>query len=183
LAYKGNFVPTKDVVQAAELASQARPFGKLHVAKDIDSSSGPAASIATFGKGHIAATYFSFSRGYLNQRSAEMRAFLNDLVHQLFPNPSVVVEGCSDVDVCVNRLQGKLAINLVNTSGPHWDTAKPLIDAIAPVGPLTMTLQAERRPATVRLEPGGEPLAFEYQNGAVRLAVPRVDIHRVVVAE
>ena len=112
-----------------------------------------------------------------------MRAFLSDLVRQLFPGPLVEVKGSAEVDVSVNRLAGKLAINLVNTSGPHWDTQKPLIASIPPVGPLEMTVRVERKPAKIRLEPGGETLAFKYRDGAAHLTVPRLEIHRVVVVE
>jgi hypothetical protein len=135
------------------------------------------------GKGKIAATYFSFSRGYLNQRSPQMRAFLNDLARQLFPQPMVEVKGSPDVDVSINRLQGKLVINLVNTSGPHWDTKKPLIDSIAPVGPLEIVIRASAKPAKITLQPEGQPLAFAYQDGVAQLTVPRLEIHSIVVVE
>ena len=94
--------------------------------------------MARLGQGKIAATYFSFSQGYLSDRSATTRAFLNDLARQLFPDPLVEVTGSSDVDVSVNRIGGRLAVNLVNTAGPHADANTPIIDSIPPVGPLTL---------------------------------------------
>ena len=121
--------------------------GRLHAADDAGSPFQPAASITPFGKGKLAATYFSFSRGYLSNRSPKARAFLNELVRKLFPSPLVEVEGSADVNVTVNGHRGKLAINLVNSSGPHWDTAKPLMDAIPAIGPLEITIRREKKPA------------------------------------
>ena len=40
-------------------------------------------------------------------------------VEGFFPEPIVEIEGLHNVDVVINKIDGKLAINLVNTSGPH----------------------------------------------------------------
>jgi len=85
--------------------------------------------------------------------------------------------------VSVNRLHGKLAINLVNTSGPHWDKDKPLIDSIEPIGSLEVAVRATPKPAKAILQPQGQPLAFEYRDGVARLTVPRLEIHSIIVLE
>ena len=95
----------------------------------------------------------------------------------------VEVKGSADVDVCVNRLHGKLTVNLVNISGPHWDTKKPLMESIEPVGPLEIAIRAPTKPARVTLQPEGQALAFEYREGVARLAVPRLEIHSILVIE
>jgi hypothetical protein len=135
------------------------------------------------GGGQIAATYFSFSRGYLENRSPVMRSFLNNLVRQLFPNPLVQVDGSSTVDVSVNRLSGKLAIHLVNTSGTHWDRKNPLITTIPSVGPIEVTIRTPKRPARVILQPGNQPLAFTYSRKLTRVTVPGLDIHSILIIE
>jgi hypothetical protein len=176
-------VPTRDQTRTARLESKAQPVGQLHAANDVNSAAQPAASITHLGQGRIAATYFSFSRGYLNQRSPQMRSFLNDLVRQLFPRPMVEVKGSPDVDVSVNRLRGKLAINLINSSGPHWDQQKPVFDSISPVGPLEIAIRTTTKPAKITLQPEDQALVFEYRDGVARLTVPRLEIHSVIVVE
>jgi hypothetical protein len=183
LAYEGSLCATQDTTQTAVLGSNARGFGQLHVANEANSASEAAASITPLGKGKIGATYFSFSRGYLANRSPQARAFLNDLVQQLFPTPLVDVKGSSDVDVSVNRLDGKLTVHLVNTSGAHWDRDNPLFDSIAPVGPLQVTVRGQNKPAKVTLEPGAQPVAFEYRAGEIRLTVPSLEIHTVIAVQ
>jgi len=54
------------------------------------------------------------------------RRFLNSLVRQVFPKPLVEVTGSAAVDVVVNRVNGELAVNLVNTAGPHADKQVPV---------------------------------------------------------
>jgi len=183
LATEGMLIPTRDLTQHARLDSSARAFGQLHLSNDPNSATQPAASITLLGKGKIAATYFSFSRGYLSNRSPNMRSFLNDLVRNLFPSPMVEVVGSSDVDVSVNRLQGKLAINLVNTAGPHWDRENPLFESIPPVGPLRITIRGQSNPTKIMLEPGAQALPFQDHDNEIHLTVDRLAVHRVVVVE
>lgn len=174
--------PTRAVRLDGE-GSRARPFGVLHAEDDVRSPGRPAASIAPLGRGRIAATYFSFSRGYLSARSETARAFLNDLARELFPEPLVEVKGSPDVDVAVQRIGGRLAVNLLNTAGPHADTRSPLHDSIPPVGPLEVAVRTQKRPERVIVEPGGEPIAFEHRDGVARLTLPRLEIHCVIVIE
>jgi hypothetical protein len=176
-------VPTRDVTQTPTLAAPAKAHGRLHAANDGGSAAQPAASITPLGRGTLAATYFSFSRGYLQERSPKMRGFLNDLVRQLVPKPMIEVKGSSTVDVTVNRLRGKLAIHLVNTSGAHWDTNKPLIDALEPAGPLELAIRLPAKPGRITLQPEGQSLAFEYRDSLARLTVPRLEVHSIVVIE
>ena len=182
LAHDGKLTPTKDQTQLAKLG-KARAFGQIHATADRNSAAQPAASIAALGQGKIAATFFCLSRGYVSDRSETARAFLGGLVRELFPRPLVQVKGSSDVDVSVNRLNGRLAINLVNTAGPHADVNSPIFDSIPQVGPLELRVRVDRKPAPILLEPGGQPLAFAYGNGEARLTLPSLGIHSIILVE
>ncbi len=141
----------------------------------------PAATITEFGQGKIAVVPFAFGQRYATAPSESSRRFLNDLVRQLFPKPIVEVKGSPNADVVVNRLGGKLAVNLVNTAGPHRQ--EPILDSIPPIGPLDVTIRRTAKPARVRLEPAGVSLPFEHRDGEIHLVVPRVDIHEVILVE
>ena len=181
LAHHDAFVATQGRAQAVKLGSSARGFGQLHLTNDLNSTAQPAASIAALGKGKIAATYFSIASGYLANHSPVTRQFLAALAGQLFPQPTVEIKGSPDVDVILARKQGKLLVNLVNTSGPH--VQEPVIESIPPVGPLSVTIRQAAKPAKVTLEPAGRPLDFEYRDGAIQVTVPRIEIHEVIVVE
>ncbi|MBI5388701.1 MAG: hypothetical protein HZA90_28905 [Verrucomicrobia bacterium] len=181
LAHNAALAPIKGLFQAVKLGAQATAFGKLQATGDANSASQPAASLAPLGKGKIAAVYFSLGQSYPGARSVVVRQFTRDLVRQLFPKPRVEVSGSSDVDVSLARNHGKLLVNLVNTSGPHQ--TEPIVESIAPVGPLDITIRTQTKPARLTLEPGGQVLAFDYRDGEARTTVPRVEIHSVVVVE
>jgi hypothetical protein len=181
LAHGSAFAPTKGLSQSVKLIGANQPFGALHARADAGSPSSPAASIARLGQGKIAAIYFSLGESYPAGRSDVLRRFAAELTRQLVPQPLVEVHGSPDVDVSVARNHGKLLVNLVNTSGPH--PTEPILESIAPVGPLAINLRCPTKPAKITLEPGAEPLPFDYRDGQAKLTVPRVDIHRVIVVE
>jgi hypothetical protein len=169
--------------QAAQLGATAKPFGQIRIGTDPNGPAQPAASIAPLGQGRIAATYCTFGQGYLRTRDPKARQFLDGLVRELFPNPLVEVKGSHDVDVVVGRSGEKLAVNLVNTAGPHADKMRPILDSIPPVGPLQIAIRVVKKPARVTLEPGAQPMPFEYVGGRVRLTLPKLEIHSILVVE
>ena len=179
LAYQGGQAQTKGFAQGVKLGEGVEPFGTLRASPAAAAT--PAASITTLGKGTIAAIYADLGQSYNGVRDAAVRGFLSDLTRRLFPMPMVEVKGSKDVDVCLMRKQGQLRVNLVNTSGPH-QTA-PIQETIQPVGPLAVTLRLPSKPAKLTLEPGAQPLAFEYRDGEAKLTVSSLDIHRVIVVE
>jgi beta-galactosidase GanA len=182
LEHAGVVTPTKDAVRDVALKT-ARRFGQLRSSPEGGAEVQPAASIAELGRGKIAATYFCFSRGYLADRSAAARAFLKDLSRQLFPRPMVEIAGTEDVDVSVMRRNRRLAVHLVNTAGPHADANLPQFDAIPEVGPVEVRIRLSQKPARVSLEPDGGALPFAYADGEVRLTLPELAIHAVVVVD
>lgn len=118
---------------------------------------------------------------YGNPDSAT-RDFTGSVLDKLFSDPIVRVTGSHDVDVSLMRTtKGALAVHLVNTSGPHRTAG--IIDRIAPVGPLDISIRVEKEPKRVRLVPGDRTVAFEFKNGRIRLKLDQLEIHDIVVVE
>ena len=143
----------------------------------------PAASIAPYGKGKIAAAYFNLGQSYCDARTHIPREFVNSLVRQLFPHPIVEVSGSHYVDVAVNRIDGRLAINLVNTAGPHNNKNIRTFDEVPRLGPLTIKIRSAKRPAKVTLQPQSKRLDYEYSDGQIKLTLPRLDIYEIIIVE
>ena len=179
LSYKGAAAQTKGFVQQVKFGAGVELIGTLQATNSTVAR--PAASIANLGRGRIAATYVDLGQSYASTRNTVIREFVNDLTGRLFPKPMVEVKGSADVDVCLMRKDGKLLVNLINTSGPH-QTA-PIHEKIEPVGPLAVTIRQTRKPGKVTLEPEGKRVKFEYRDGEIKLTVPQVEIHSIVVVE
>ena len=171
----------KTTSQHVKLPPNAKEFGYLQSGSGTEAVTTPAASITRVGKGSIAATYFTFSRNYQDTQDSTARRFLEDLVHEVFPAPLVEVAGSNDVEVVVNRKGKKLSINLINTAGPH--RTEPIIDTIPEVGPLAITIRQKAKASRLHLEPSGQSLSFEQKDGIIRVVVPKLAIHEVLVVE
>ncbi|HAU38624.1 MAG TPA: hypothetical protein DCX07_13030 [Phycisphaerales bacterium] len=173
----------RTTAQVARLGRGAREFGKQYPANEIADALGPAASIAKCGNGYIAATYMNLGERYLHARTCGARDWLAALVRELMPRPIVEVRGSHQVDVQVNRVAGRLAVNLVNTSGPHGDRNVHVFDHVPPVGPLEIVLRPGRRPTRITRQPAGRKMRFTWSAGEARLTLPKLEIHEVIWVE
>ena len=183
LEYNGWLASIRSLYQKVELGNGVQPFGKLYSNNDIYGSAETAASISTYGKGRIAAIYLNMGERYNDGASSVSRDFLNALVRELFPEPVVEVTGSHFVDVTVNRIRGRLAVNLVNTSGPHDNPNIKVFDEILPVGPLQISIIRAEKPNRVILEPAGKEMLYDYKNGRIQLTLPKLEIHDIIVVE
>lgn len=111
------------------------------------------------------------------------RGFINALVKKLFPDPKVEVSGSEIVLVTVNQLENKLAVNLINMSGPHADTRVSRYDNIPSIGPLDVKIKTDKKPSKVMLQPRSHPMKYSYSNGILTTKINKVDIHSILVVE
>ena len=183
LEYNGWLASIRSLYQKVEIKNGVQPFGKLYSDNDLSGPAEIAASINTYGKGRIAATYLNLGERYNDGASTVSRDFLNALVRELFPEPIVEVTGSHFVDVTVNRIHGKLTVNLVNTSGPHDNPNIKVFDEISPVGPLQISIMSAKKPERVMLEPAGKEMSYDYKNGKIELTLSKLEIHDIIVVE
>jgi hypothetical protein len=183
VAHRDRLGATIGLFQEATLGATARPFGALHERDDFNSPKAPAAVVTPCGRGVIAAVLINLGERYRKARNSVVRDFLGAVAGRLFPHPLVTVGGSHFVDVVVTRSHGNLTVNLVNTAGPHHDPGVHVYDEVPPIGPLSIRIRTNGRPARIVRHPGGEPLPFTYAAGAVRLTLPRLEIHEVLVIE
>ena len=183
LEHNGWIAGVRSLYQKVELDDGVKPFGRIYQNNDLNTPYETAASIKNFGKGKIAAIYLNLGQRYYDSATSVSRDFLNSLVRELFPEPLVEVSGSHYVDVSVNRINGKLAVNLVNTSGPHSNDNVIVFDDIPSLGPLNVSIRSEEKPEKVILQPDGEELYYNYLNGKIVLTLPKLGIHDIIVVE
>jgi hypothetical protein len=158
-------------------------FGGLHDRDDITTSSSPAATITPVGRGQLAIVWLNLGERYVNGRTLVAKDFLAALVRTLFPAPIVTVSGSHLIDVTVTQLDGRLHVHLVNTSGPHEDKNVYAFEEIPAVGPIEIELRLPEPPSRVTRQPAGLEVPFETKGGVIRLVVPSLAIHEVLVME
>ena len=183
LSHNSNTAALIARTQSVSLKPGTRSVGGLHTENDPESPATPAGSIRKLGLGLIAGLYVDPGPRYRTAATPSLRMFLSAIVHQLFPNPLVEVRGSPCVDVTATRVNGQLAIHLVNTAGPHADRTVCIHDAIPPVGPLAITLHLPRKPKNIRLEPAGKNLRVTWRNRTATVTLPRLLIHDILVVD
>jgi hypothetical protein len=183
LEHGGRLARLKAAHADIQFKKSVQTFGRWYPSNNTTLPSSHAASITTYGKGKIAATYFNVGQRYLESTTTVVRDFMHALVHELFPEPLATVTGSHLVDVTINRSHGKLAINLVNTAGPHADDKIHVFDEIPVVGPLTITIRSEEQPQRITSQPSSTELPFIWSDGKATLTLPRLEIHEIVVVE
>ncbi len=163
-----------------QTAPGTRVLARWHEEDDLESPSHPVAVSRKLGRGEIIGLAVNFGERYRHQRTAQARMFLGALVKRLFPNPTVKVGGSHEVDIVLMKKEGKLLVNLLNTSGPHDNRACYTFDEIAPLGPLQVEIQTAKRPKRILLQPEGRSLPFRWSRGKTSLVLPRLEIHSVI---
>lgn len=169
--------------QPVELGPHVRGAGTLYAEQDYSFPSIPAASITPYGKGQIAAVYFDYGTKYCQLPMSVARDYMAGLVRELFPAPRVEVTGSHGVDVVVNARGEQLLVNLINTSGPQGTRTSPVFDTIPPIGPLTVTVNDNRSPRKVTLQPGNRKVKHTFKKDRLTLTVPELAVHDIVVID
>jgi len=182
IEHGGHLAGLNTLYQAVELEG-AQAFGRLYKDNDFKGETEVPATIVRYGKGRIAAVYFSFGQRYLDAATAVARDYLASLVRELFAEPIVEVAGSHYVDVTANRIDGKLTINIVNTAGPHADDKVRIFDDIPQVGPLTVTIRTPKKPNKVTLQPANRVLNYNYSAGKITLTLGHLAIHDIIVVQ
>ena len=113
--------------------------------------------------------------------SDSIRARVNVLVNELFPEPLVEVLSSPFVDVSLRKLNGTLQVHLVNTSGDHRNT--PIIDSIDPVTDIEVALRLPDKPSRIVCQPEGKELRFKYKGGKAIFKVPSLEIYSIIEVE
>jgi hypothetical protein len=137
--------------------------------------------VRKIGNGKVAFLPHAIGLDYAAGGDESLRNRVNEIVRTLFPDPVVEVRGSPWVDVSTSRLNDKLHIHMVNTSGDHKELH--LIEGIAPVGPLQITIRSDRKPSRITLQPQGKACNFSYANGKAQLTVDSLDIYDILVVE
>ena len=132
----------------------------------------------------------------LRFRWSDRPPFIQDIL-------AVTVKGPAYVDIAVRKTaDGKLSLHLLNRTNLPMPDRYDFTDFIPPIGPLSVEMECEAKPRAVRFVPEGEGgregagdggrehggnkagrLKWIWRDGRLRVTVPRLEIHGVVVVD
>lgn len=180
LGYDSRFAQLNADFRSVEISGAAKPFASMFSTTDSRFPSEVAATITQVGRGKIAAVYADLGDTYRIGASPVIRNFLSGILNTLGNDPLVRIEGSHKVHVIPTRKDGRLMVNLINTSGDHSNVNYSGFDEIPPLRDLRVFVKVERRPTSVIQQPEGIKCDFRYSNGEVALVLPELKIHSVI---
>ncbi len=162
----------------------AEVVGMRYPTRDTRSGGQPAATVARLGKGLIAAVYGPVAIGHFRTHHPAIRAFVANVVERVFPDPALRIEAPPCVDVALRRTtEGSLALHLLNRSNMQVADRYLTTDHVPTVGPIEVTMKVARKPKRVRWLPDATRLRWTWDSGTLKLTVPRLNIHGIVVVD
>jgi hypothetical protein len=84
----------------------------------------------------------------------------------------------------LRKKEGKLLVNLINRgSGETLSPSRSIVEELPPIENVVVRIARSQRPQSVSAVPNDLKIDWSYRDGWVKVNVPRVEIHRVVVVE
>jgi hypothetical protein len=180
LGYDGRFVDVFGNYREVECLSGTKEFARLFNTNDFRYPAGIVATTSKYGKGMVGGIYLDLGKSYISSTSPVLRDMFSDIISELAPKLMVKVEGSHKVNVVTTTKEGKLLIQLVNTSGDHDNSNVKGIDEIPALHNLKISVLTSKKPESVLLQPDGTPLKYYFANGRTTLTLPELKIHNVV---
>ncbi|MCR5457990.1 MAG: alpha-L-fucosidase [Clostridiales bacterium] len=134
------------------------------------------------GKGKWIGIYLSYCE-YQYARSASIRDITESLIKLGYARKKVEIEKTHIPEVILTQKDGRLNVNLINTSGPHADSRCLSYDEIIPLRDLHISVEYPKKPSSVVEIPSGKHLDFKYNDGRVELVLDKLEIHSVITIE
>jgi hypothetical protein len=134
------------------------------------------------GEGSIVGIHGPVFRRYQQGHYPQLREFIAQLVARLEIAWLVTVDGPAWLELVVRRKAGRLLVNLINRgAGETLHARRAIVEELPPVRDAGLTIRWESAPRSVSLVPEGCEATWRYDEGVVRVQVPQVEVHSVVV--
>jgi hypothetical protein len=174
------FAAVLEDVRTVECLTGTVGLSTLYTSADLRYPAETAATVRSYGKGKVAGIYLDFGNSYLINTSPVIRDLMASVIGQLFPEPVIKIEGSHKVNVVPTTKNGKLLIQLVNTSGDHANPNVKGIDEIPALLNLKLSVSTKNKPESIVLQPEGIALKYSFINGRTEIIIPRLEIHSIV---
>jgi hypothetical protein len=120
-------------------------------------------------------------REYAESARRVHKQVLANCLARLLPRPRVGAHNLpSTAIVTVRRRQADLLVHVLHYVHQRRGHGTDVIEDVLPLHDVVLSVRAAQPPTEALLLPDAQPIAWEWQDGYVRLALPRVDGYAVV---
>ena len=144
-------------------------------------SSGETAGAAIVRRGDVIAFSSPIFTMYYHNAPQWCRTMFLNALDMLLPQPLVRHGGPSTLEVMLNEQagRGRLALHLLHYIPIRRSRQIDIIEDVIPIFDVPVSVRADREIQSVRMQPGGQELAFERDGGRVSFTVPRINGHEM----
>jgi hypothetical protein len=117
----------------------------------------------------------------------DILAWVREIVDLLDPAPFFRTDAFTYVEVALRQRGPTLLVHWINGNPgrdlSHAKTNDLFVDEIPPLGPITCWIRCAQRPQEVTWEPGGAIAEASWENGLLKVVLPRLEIHTCLKVE
>ncbi len=181
IGFNNQLTVIKAPVQAVVPKAGTAAIGQFYTTDDFRFGTGnPVATIASLGKGKIAAVYVNMGNAYYNYMASGYVNIMGAVIEQLLPNPKIKVTGSNYIHTALNEKDGKWYVHIINTAGGHFNNKVYEYDSIPATATLNLQINAGKPIKKVVLQPAGTTLGFSIKNGMVYVKIPPVKVASII---
>ena len=150
---------------------------------DESGATSPIITKTSYGKGSIVAVHYNIFEVYSHAPDFHARNMMSDIIESLDKEKFIEYKGQKFVDIVTAINEGKLLINLTNTSGIYSEIRLRAYDEIQPVNDIEISVKLKKAPQSVVLQPENIIPDYNYDPTSQRLTI-KIDtlyIHSVIV--
>lgn len=143
-----------------------------------------AAVLRRVGHGCITGIFGPVFSTYAGSHYPAVRTWIGQIVARMHTPGLIHAAGPARVHLTLRTKGSQWLVHLVNlgTENPLSPDA-PLVERVAPAGPLEICLPAEQKPVRISLMPSAQPLAWQMENNRLSIVVSQVGIHDIIAIE
>jgi hypothetical protein len=141
---------------------------------------------AAIRNGNIITLAYPIFKAYARHANLPYRMLVDNCLKLLLPNRLVQVSGPSTMEVTVMRCPGRkpaTIVHLLQFVAERRTDVLDLVEDIVPLYNVPLAVRTDTAPSRVYLAPSGADVPFEYAEGMVKLVIPVIEGHQMVVVE
>ncbi|MCY3020491.1 MAG: beta-galactosidase, partial [Planctomycetota bacterium] len=138
---------------------------------------------AAVRKGRVAYIAYPIFSAFANHGNYPCRLLVRNVLDLLLPEPLLRVEAPTSTETTVMRQGRRTIVHLLQYCPERRTPGLDIVEDIVPLADVPLSLKLARRPGKVYLAPSGRAVGFSYENGRVKVRVPEVRGHQMVVFE
>ncbi|MDP9174718.1 MAG: alpha-L-fucosidase [Planctomycetota bacterium] len=138
---------------------------------------------AAVQKGRAGYICFPVFSSYLHHANPACRWLVERLIDRLLPDRLVQIQAPSSTEVSLMRQGRRTIVHLLQYCPERRTQTLDIVEDIVPLHNVKMSVRFSSTPKRVYLAPERTSLDFGYSQGRVRLVIPRIEGHAMVVLE